>query len=280
MTRALIADDETHLSRYLKDQLKSAWPELEVVALCANGVEAAKQIEALQPDVAFLDIQMPGLSGLEVAQGIECDTLCVFVTAYDQYAVQAFDDGAVVYLLKPVNTERLVKCVERIKARLSTTASQSPPLASPNPTPDLASVLQRLLKAADPQTLSELAQAAGTGSPVASGHLRYVRAHERNAKGEQVLQIDVSEVLYFDAADKYTCVVLGNGEKLLRTSISELEAQLDPQRFKRIHRSTLVNLAHVLSSHRDESGRLFLRIKAHARELPVSRAYHELFSRM
>jgi DNA-binding LytR/AlgR family response regulator len=285
MPTALIADDETHLSRYLKDQLKLAWPELEILALCANGVEAAQQIDALNPDVAFLDIQMPGLTGLEVAQGVEGETLCVFVTAYDQYAVQAFDDGAVDYMLKPINPERLRKCVSRVQARLSGTAPQSEaakasadPSPAPSPAPALASVLQRLLQSADPQTLSALV--AATGSTGANGHLRYVRAHERSGQGEQVLQIDVNEVLYFDAADKYTCVVLPGSEKLLRTSVSELEAQLDPQQFKRIHRSTLVNLAHVHASHRDESGRLFVRIKNHSRALPVSRAYSELFSRM
>jgi DNA-binding LytR/AlgR family response regulator len=277
MPTALIADDETHLSRYLKDQLKLVWPQLDVVATCANGVEAAQQIDALQPAVAFLDIQMPGLTGLEVAQGVEGDTLCVFVTAYDQYAVQAFEDGAVDYMLKPITPERLQKCVDRVKQRLAGVAEPAPVLAPAQP-PQLANVLQRLLQNADPEALSALV--AATGSAGANGHLRYVRAHERNAQGEQVLQIDVNEVLYFDAADKYTCVVLASGEKLLRTSVSELEAQLDPQQFKCIHRSTLVNLAHVHASHRDESGRLFLRIKNHKRELPVSRAYHEVFSRM
>jgi DNA-binding LytR/AlgR family response regulator len=277
MISALIADDETHLSRYLKDQLKQIWPELEVQAVCANGVEAAKQIDALKPSVAFLDIQMPGLTGLEVAQGVEGDTLCVFVTAYDQYAVQAFDDGAVDYLLKPVNAERLRKCVERVKARLESKSTDEARPAS-TPAPQLANVLQKLLQGADPSAINALIAATGTAGQ--NGYLRYVRAHERNANGEQVLQIDVNEVLYFDAADKYTCVVLATGEKLLRTSVSELEAQLDPQQFKRIHRSTMVNLAHVHASHRDESGRMFLRMKDHNRELPVSRAYHEVFARM
>jgi DNA-binding LytR/AlgR family response regulator len=116
--RAVIADDETYLSRYLADALRAAWPELEVVATLANGIEAAKAIDTFQPDVAFLDIQMPGMTGLEVAQGIEGATLAVFVTAYDEFAVRAFDEGAVDYLLKPVNAERLTKCVERVKSRL------------------------------------------------------------------------------------------------------------------------------------------------------------------
>jgi DNA-binding LytR/AlgR family response regulator len=263
MTReltALLADDEAHLARYLQDQLAAAWPELRIVANAANGIEAAQCIDALQPAVAFLDIRMPGLSGLEVAQGIEGSTLVVFVTAYDEHAVQAFEDGAVDYLVKPITQERVAKCVARLKARLQASALPSAP-------PDLAAALRQLL---GPQA------AAGALKPP----LRYVRAHERAAQGEQVLQIDVAEVLYFDAADKYTCAVLPGGEKLLRTAITELESQLDPAQFQRIHRSTLVNLAHVHSTYRDDSGRMFVRIKDHRRELPVSRAYHEVFARM
>jgi DNA-binding LytR/AlgR family response regulator len=252
---ALIADDEPHLARYLQDQLASAWPELRVVASAANGLEAAKCIDALQPSVAFLDIRMPGLTGLEVAQGIEGATLVVFVTAYDEHAVQAFDNGAVDYLVKPITPERVGKSVARLKSRLGG------PSATP---PDLAAALRQLL--AQP--------------PALAAPLRYVRAHERNAQGEQVLQIDVAEVLYFDAADKYTCAVLASGEKLLRTAISELETQLDAAQFQRIHRSTLVNLRFVHSTYRDDSGRMFVRIKDHRRELPVSRAYHEVFARM
>jgi DNA-binding LytR/AlgR family response regulator len=268
MTRVLIADDESHLARYLADQLKAHWPDIEIVAVVANGQDAALQIDALQPDIAFLDIQMPGLSGLEVAQGIECHTLAVFVTAYDDYAVQAFEDGAVDYMLKPVTAERLSKCIERLQRRLAQEKSGENTSLSAS---SLAQTLQKLL------------QTSQVTLPQPRAYLRYVRAHERGAAtptGEQVLQIDVADVLYFDAADKYTCVVLPSGEKLLRTSIAELEAELDPSRFARIHRSTLVNLTHVHATYRDESGRMFVRIKGHSRELPVSRAYHEVFGRM
>jgi DNA-binding LytR/AlgR family response regulator len=259
-TRAIIADDEPYLARYLTDELKKVWPEIDIVATLGNGADAAKSIDALEPDVAFLDIQMPGMTGLEVAQGVEGKTLCVFVTAYDEFALKAFDQGAVDYLLKPVNSERLAKCVERVKTRLATNAANGDTVPA-----NLASALQQLLKSthATPATF-----------------LRYVRAHERNAQGEHVLQIDVNDVMYFDAADKYTCVVLPGGEKLLRTSVSELEAQLDPSHFQRVHRSTLVNLKFVHATRRDESGRMFIKMKNHNRELPVSRAYHEAFSRM
>jgi DNA-binding LytR/AlgR family response regulator len=269
--RAIIADDETYLSRYLADALRAAWPELEIVATLANGVEAAKAIDTFQPDVAFLDIQMPGMTGLEVAQGIEGATLAVFVTAYDEFAVRAFEEGAVDYLLKPVNAERLAKCVERVKLRLAALHVGSDfeaPAAnvSAGLPANLAHALHALMR--------------NGGLPIAQPYLRYVRAHERNAQGEQVLQIDVSDVLYFDAADKYTCIVLQSGEKLIRTSVSELEAQLDPSQFQRIHRSTLVNLRHVHATRRDESGRMFVKMKEHKRELAVSRAYHDTFARM
>ncbi len=269
--RAIIADDETYLSRYLTDALRVAWPELEIVATLANGIEAAKAIDTFQPDVAFLDIQMPGMTGLEVAQGIEGATLAVFVTAYDEFAVRAFDEGAVDYLLKPVNAERLSKCVERVKLRLSAMRGTSDPAATSSNMdetipPKLAQALQALMRSGTTQ--------------ITQPFLRYVRAHERNAQGEHVLQIDVNDVLYFDAADKYTCVVLTTGEKLIRTSVSELESQLDPSQFQRIHRSTLVNLRFLHATRRDESGRMFVKMKEHKRELPVSRAYHEAFARM
>ena len=266
MTTCLLADDELHLTRFLADQLKAAWPELEIVATAANGVEADALIAQHQPDIAFLDIQMPGYTGLEVAQAIEGKTQVVFVTAYDAYAIQAFEEGAIDYLLKPVTAERLAKCLNRVRERLQTPSSNT----AAGVTPDLAEALRKLLQSA---------AVAGLQAP-APTYLRYVRAHERGAQGEQVLQINVGDVLYFESADKYTCVVLPQGEKLLRTSIAELEAELDPNQFKRIHRGTLVNLSHVHATRRDEPGRMWVRIKEQVRELPVSRAYHAVFGRM
>ena len=268
ITRAIIADDETYLSRYLGDALHNIWPELEIVATLANGIDAAKAIDTFQPDVAFLDIQMPGMTGLEVAQGIEGATLAVFVTAYDEFAVRAFDEGAVDYLLKPVNAARLAKCIDRVKLRLAAAQAEPEPVAGIDSSipVNLAQALQVLMR-------------TGATPPV-QPYLRYVRAHERTVQGELVLQIDVNDVLYFDAADKYTCVVLPNGEKLIRTSVSELEAQLDPSQYQRIHRSTLVNLRCLHATRRDESGRMFVKMKDHKRELPVSRAYHDVFARM
>lgn len=251
MPSALIADDEPHLATYLQGLLAKAWPALEIVAVARNGVEAAERIAALQPDFAFLDIKMPGLSGLEVAQGIEGTTRVVFVTAFDEFAVAAFDQQALDYVLKPVKVERLARTVERLQA------------APPTPVDDarLSTVLRRLL--------------AAPAAPV-SPHLRYVRA----SQGELMHQIDVADVLLFHADDKYTCVRIATGEHLIRTTITELVAQLDPARFQQIHRSTIVNLDHLAGTRRDELSRLFVRVRGLGAEMPVSRAYVHLFKAM
>ncbi|MCV2355549.1 LytTR family DNA-binding domain-containing protein [Paucibacter sp. B2R-40] len=251
MTRALIADDEPHLAQYLKQQLADCWPELEIVAVARNGIEAAEQINALQPDIAFLDIQMPGLTGLEVAQGIEGGTRVVFVTAYDEYALEAFDAAAIDYLLKPLKTERLLTCLARLKGALA-----QPQAAE---TARLAEALQRLLPSA-----------------AAAPRLRFIRA----GSADLMHQVAVQDVLFFHADDKYTVVKTAQAEHLIRTTITDLVAQLDPEQFWQVHRSTLINLAHLAGTRRDEMSRLFVRIKGHAQELPVSRAYVHLFKSM
>lgn len=249
MTTALIADDEPHLVQYLKAQLAQAWPELQIVRTAANGVEAAEAIAELEPDLAFLDIQMPGLTGLEVAQGIEGATRVVFVTAYDQYAVDAFEARAVDYLLKPLKAERLAACVARLREA---------PAAGDDA---LAETLRRLLPG------------AGAAAPA---RLRYIRA----AQGELMHQIPVDDVLFFHADDKYTVVQTATQEHLIRTPIFELVGQLDPDRFWQVHRSTVINLDHLAGTRRDEQSRLFVRVRGQSRELPVSRAYVHLFKAM
>ncbi len=264
MTTCLIADDEPHLVKALQTQLAALWPELVIVATARNGIEAAERIAALQPDLAFLDIQMPGLTGLEVAQGIEGATRVVFVTAYDEYAVLAFEQEALDYVLKPVKTERLQRTLERIRRALTAPAS------APDATAEdahLLAALQRLLPATAP-------------SPAGSERLRWVRA----SKGDLMVQIAVDGVLYFHADDKYTCVRTAQAEHLIRTPIAELAAQLDPAQFCQVHRSTIVNLHHLEGTRRDEASRLFVRIKGlppgAVQELPVSRAYVHLFKAM
>lgn len=255
MMRALIADDEPHLALYLQEQLALLWPELEIVHVARNGDDAASSIEELEPDLAFLDIQMPGMSGLEVAQGIEGDTLVVFVTAFDRYAVQAFDHAALDYLLKPFKTERLLRTIERVRAALALRAAghDTPRDAR------LADALRQLARGSAPQA-----------------RLRFIRA----SQGEYVHQVAVSDVLFFHADEKYTVVQTASGEHLIRTSITELAEQLDPEQFWQVHRATLINLNHLAGTRRDESSRLFLRIKGHASELRVSRAYVHLFKAM
>jgi DNA-binding LytR/AlgR family response regulator len=263
MTTALIADDEPNLARALAEHLARLWPELQLLPTARNGVEAAERIAALQPDLAFLDIQMPGLTGLEVAQGIEGATRVVFVTAYDAHAVQAFEQDAIDYVLKPVHSERLARTVERIRRALELAAA---PAAGSDDGARLLATLQRLLPGALP----------GHASTARPAPLRWVRA----GSGDTVHQVPVDEVLFFRADDKYTCVQTAHAEHLIRTPIAELAAQLDPQQFVQVHRSTIVNLQHLVGTRRDDSSRLFLRIRGHAAELPVSRAYVPLFKAM
>ena len=254
MTTVLIADDEPHLARALQSQL-AAWPDLQIVAVARNGLEAAERIAALKPDLAFLDIQMPGLTGLEVAQGIEGDTRVVFVTAFDAFAVQAFEQEALDYVLKPVKLERLQHTMERVQRAL----------AQPAPADDarMLAALQKLLPAA-------LAPVA------AADYLRWVRA----SRGDFMHQVAVQDVLFFQSDDKYTCVQTATAEYLIRTPVSELAAQLDPAQFWQVHRSVVVNLQYVEGTRRDDASRLFVRIKGHRAELPVSRAYVHLFKAM
>ena len=262
--RALIAEDEPLLAQNLKDGLALAWPELQVIALAPNGVEALRIVEAERPDVAFLDIRMPGLTGLEVTAELadrlndgEAVPRIVFVTAYDEYAVTAFDLAAVDYLLKPVSAERLAKAVERLKAQLAA------------PQEDLAQLVSKLQK-----VIGAGAANAGTGS--GDGSLKIIRA----AVGNTVRMIPVEEVCYFKAADKYTSVVTCDAEVLIRMPLKELLAQLPQDRFRQIHRGTVVNLTEVAAAVRDDTGRYALRLKRRKETLPVSRVFADQFRQM
>lgn len=256
MTRALIADDEPHLAQHLQHQLERLWPELEIVHVASDGIDAAAAIARLEPELAFLDIQMPGLSGLEVAQGIDGPTRPIFVTAHDEYALQAFEHAAIDYLLKPLRTERLQRTLARVRESR----------AAPAPADDaLMQVMRRLMQ-----------QSAPGGERLHGERLRYVRA----AKGGMVHNLPVTEVLFFQSDDKYTVVRTAQDEYLIRSTIAELAGRLDPEHFWQVHRSTIINLAHLAGTRRDEASRLFLRMRGHASELPVSRAYVPLFQAM
>ena len=260
--RALIAEDEPLLAQSLKSALSRAWPELQVIALAPNGIEALRLAETERPDIAFLDIRMPGLSGLEVAAEL-ADRLSegepvpriVFVTAYDEYALKAFDLAAVDYLLKPVAAERLALAVERLKLQLAA------------PKQDLAQLVSQLQK---------VIVAGPANADAGAGTLKIIRA----AVGNTVRLIPVEEVCYFQATDKYTNVVTREAEALIRTPLKELLAQLPQDRFRQIHRGTVVNMAEVVAAVRDDTGRLSLRLKQRKEALPVSRVFAEQFRQM
>jgi DNA-binding LytR/AlgR family response regulator len=248
--KALIADDEPLLALSLKRALGEAWPELEIVAVVPNGIEALQAAERLRPDFAFLDIQMPGTTGLEAAAEMadrlgEAAPAVVFVTAYDEYAAKAFEVAAVDYVLKPVSPDRLASTVTRLKAK------------------------QRGL-----EDLARQLRALGTLAPRGET-LRQVRA----GTGNSVKLIPIDDVCYFQAADKYTTVVTAGGEDLIRTPLKELAAQL-PEIFQQVHRGTIVNQKEVASAVRDEAGRISLRLRNRKETLAVSRVYADLFRPM
>jgi DNA-binding LytR/AlgR family response regulator len=269
---ALIADDEPHLATHLCEALAEAWPELLLLPPARNGREAAQRIAEQDPDFAFLDIRMPGLTGLEVAQGIEGATRVVFVTAYDEYAVRAFEEAALDYLLKPVTVERLQRCVARCRAAWAAGPGASAPEGRTRPRDAEGLENPPIADGALADVLRRLLPVRSTGATP----LRWIRA----TRGDLTLQVAVDDVLYFHADDKYTVVRTVGAEHLIRTPIQELATQLDPAQFWQIHRSTIVNLRHVLGTRRDPLSRLHVRIRDHDRELRVSRAYVHLFKGM
>lgn len=246
--KALIAEDEPHLAAHLRSRLKALWPELETVCV-DNGEEALAYLEQERPDMAFLDIRMPGLTGLEVAERLSVPCRLVFVTAYDQYAIEAFERAAVDYLLKPVNDERLAKTIAR---------------------------LQETRKPVVDDTLAQLRQLLAASATSVAERLRWVRAQCGNA----VRLVSVDEICYFQAADKYTLVVTADAQMLIRTSIKELQEQLDPDLFWQVHRGTLVNTRQIVAAKHEGLGRLVLKLRDRQETLPVSRSYAHLFRQM
>jgi DNA-binding LytR/AlgR family response regulator len=254
-TTAIIADDEPRLALYLRDRLAALWPELVIAGIAANGAEAQVLISDEDPDIAFLDIRMPGVSGLDVAQSADRKLHVVFVTAFDEYAVDAFKRAAVDYLLKPVEDARLAQTIERLRERI----------AAANGGPQLRAALE---------TLSRLAPAMAPGRT--PERLAWIRA----SVGQQVRLIPVDDVCYFQANDKYTSVFTKDGEALIRTALRELAEGLDPNRFWQVHRGTIVNLAHVSATSRDFAGRVSLTLKTRTETIAVSRAFAHRFRQM
>ena len=246
--RAIIAEDENVLREQLREGLSTLWPELSILAEAEDGVAALRALEADTPDILFLDIQMPGLSGLEVAHHASGRCHVVFVTAYDKYAIAAFEEGAVDYVMKPFSSARLATTIARLKQRMSGAPAK------------LEGLLQKLAETLDSE----------------HGHLRWITAW----LGNDVRLITIDEVAYFHADNKYTLVVTPDSETLIRKSIKELADELDPNLFWQIHRSTLVNVSAIAGVHRDLKGRLRVRLKHRKELLAVSEPYMYRFKHM
>ncbi len=243
MPTALIADDEPNLSAQLASRLTHLWPELEIVAMPRNGVEALAQLNAKRPDFAFLDIRMPGVDGLRIARLLP-DVRIVFVTAYDEYAVQAFETSAIDYLLKPLDDERLLRCIARLQR--GDNDRSSPAIA---------------------------------GAPLTSkgaGGIQWLTVGFKDA----TRLVSIDDVLYFQATDKYTEIVTAEHRHVIRTPLKDLLPRLDANRFAQVHRGVIVALAAIDRVERDVLGRLRIHLRGHGDVLPVSRAYGGLFKQM
>lgn len=236
---AILADDESALQDYLSNMLEKIWPDLDIVYLAENGVDALKAIIKYQPDIVFLDINMPGLSGLEVAQQCKGECHIVFITAYDHYAIEAFENEAIDYLLKPVNITRLQETKKRLEIRLNT----SPP--------DLSHLLS---------TLS-----------IKPSYLHWLKVVYQ----EEVVLLNIEDIDYFQSDEKYTSAYCKGKEHILRSSLVKLETKLDPEKFWRIHRNCLVRVKAIESINKTLSGKIFVNIGSH--QLSVSRTYQQLF---
>jgi DNA-binding LytR/AlgR family response regulator len=248
--RAIIADDEETLRVYLKEKLAAAWPDLTITGEAGDGETALRLVEEQRPDVAFLDIKMPGISGIEVARRIAGSCAVVFITAHNKYAVEAFEGEALDYVLKPVTDERLEKTVKRIKERL----------ASPRPAPEVAAVIEKVASVLEK-------------SP---HHLQWIKAQHKDG----VRLIPVADVYFFRATDKYTVVRSRDGEHLIRKTIKELENELDPDQFWRVHRAAIVNARAIHVVDHSLSGGYTVKFKDIPDQLTVSRAYAHLFKQM
>jgi DNA-binding LytR/AlgR family response regulator len=247
MPDAIIAEDEPLLRDELRQTLAGLWPELRIAAEAEDGIDALHALEQHRPQVLFLDIQMPGMNGLEVARAASGRCHVVFVTAYDEYAVAAFEQGAVDYVMKPFSAARLASAVARLKERLGSAPAQ----------------LDGLLRA--------LAEAVPKRP-----HLRWINA----SQGQNVRLITIDEVCYFKADNKYTLVITAESEALIRKPIKELLDELDPQAFWPIHRGVVVNVGAISAVHRKLNGQLEVRLKARKETLPVSDAYAYRFRQM
>ena len=256
MPRAIIADDERLMREQLRTRLVDVWPELEIVAEAKNGEEAVAAVREHVPDLAFLDIRMPGMTGIEAARAIGDACHIVFITAYNEYAVDAFEHGAVDYVLKPAERERLEVTVARLKKRLGQRPS------------DLGELLAKLS--------ARLEAAETPGAAKEGGRLQWIQA----SVGQQLKLIPVADILFFTSDEKYTRVQTETFEALIRKPIKELVEELDPEKFWQIHRSTIVNADAIAGVTRDFRGRQLVQVRGRPDKLEVSRNYTHLFKQM
>ena len=285
MPTALIAEDEELLAAHLRQELKALWPELQIVAMAAHGEEAVTMALTHRPDVCFLDIRMPGMTGLEAAAQLADDwedtaaggssfPLLVFVTAYDQFALQAFDRAAVDYVLKPVQRERLAQTVSRLKAALA--QRQQPPAALES----AIEQLRGLLGVPAAPAAGGTAAAAPAAASAATGGTATPLRHLQVGVGESIVLVPVDDVVYLEAADKYVRVLTADQEYLVRISLRELLPQLDTDRFWQVHRGHIVHVDAIERVQRDDTGKLTLRLRRRPERLAVSRMYGHLFRAM
>jgi len=254
---ALIADDEDLPRAELRRMLATAWPELQIVAECEHGPAAVEAIDALSPDIAFLDIRMPGMSGLDVARAASGRCHTVFTTAYDSHAVEAFNAGALDYLLKPIAADRLAQTVARLRQRLQSAAAA----------PEFGGLIEQL--AAE---LQQRSSGGGGGTP----RLKWVSA----SVGDTIKMFGIDEIVFFQSDEKYTRVVTAADEAHVRKPLKEIAEGLDPDAFWQVHRGVIVRAAAIARAQRDELGRITLHLKGHAEKLAVSQAYAWRFKPM
>jgi DNA-binding LytR/AlgR family response regulator len=262
---ALIADDEPLLRERLRSHLAKAWPELQIVGEARNGREAVQMFDDLLPQIVFLDVHMPGLSGIDAARSIARRAHIVFVTAYEQYAVQAFEQGALDYLVKPFDEARMADTVQRLKQRLGVAAAVDTGAHAAPGTPALDALLADLS--------NELRRRGPAGE---TAYLQWIKA----SVGSSVRLIPVEQIAYLRSDEKYTLVVWEGGEALIRKTIRELADELDPQRFAQVHRSVIVNLHHVVQVNRGLNETAEVQLKGRSELLPVSRSFVHVFRQM
>jgi len=249
---AVVADDERLMRVQIIARLKEAWPELSIIGEASNGHEAIAIVQSLLPDIVFLDIRMPGMDGIQAAQAVAGRAHVVFVTAHDQYAISAFEHGAVDYLLKPAEPERVALTCQRLRERLK---------QAPDPMDNL---------------LAQLSQRLGADGLKPRDYMRWVQA----SVGTNIRMIPTSDILFFRAEDKYTRVQTRGFEALIRKPIKELIDELDPDEFWQIHRSTVVRVDAVEQVSRDFRGRQIVHVKGSQEKLEVSRTFNHLFKQM